>query len=80
MATLRGTFSEIANAIRTKGIDGTFKPIDMASKILLIQGDKFLTFTAEETTTLSLRQNDGIAPLKLLKSTDGVTWTKWENP
>ena len=33
MATLRQTFSDIASAIRAKGVSGTFKPIDMASKI-----------------------------------------------
>ena len=40
----------------------------------------YLTFTAEEATTLTLKQNGNIEPLKLLKSTDAVTWTKWENP
>ena len=40
----------------------------------------YLTFTAEEATTLTLKQNGSIEPLKLLKSTDAVTWTKWENP
>ena len=39
-----------------------------------------MTFTAEEATTLTLKQNGGIAPHKLLKSTDGVNWVKWENP
>lgn len=33
MATLRQVFHDIAEAIRSKGITGTFKPIDMASKI-----------------------------------------------
>ena len=86
MATLRQTFSDIASAIRAKGITGTMKPIEMASKIGEIQtggGSEdygYLTFTAEEATTLTLNQNGGIAPHKLLKSTDGVTWTKWENP
>ena len=37
MATLRQTFSDIASAIRAKGVSGTFKPIDMASKIGEIQ-------------------------------------------
>ena len=40
----------------------------------------YLTFTAEEATTLTLKQNGSIEPHKLLKSTDGVTWVKWENP
>ena len=40
----------------------------------------YLTFTAEEATTLTLKQNESIAPHKLLKSTDGVNWVKWENP
>ena len=38
-----------------------------------------MTFTAVENTTLTLKQNK-IEPHKLLKSTDGVNWTKWENP
>ena len=86
MATLRQTFSDIASAIRAKGVSGTMKPIEMASKIGQIQtggGGQdygYLTFTAEEIAILSLKQNGNIAPLKLLKSTDRVTWTKWENP
>ena len=89
MATLRQTFSDIASAIRAKGVSGTFKPIDMASKIGEIQtggggggGEDYgyLTFTAVDTTTLTQSQFGNIEPLKLLKSTDGVNWTKWENP
>ena len=87
MATLRQTFSDIASAIRAKGVSGSFKPIEMASKIGEIQtgggGSEdygYLTFTAEQSTTLTLKQNRGISPHKLLKSTDGVNWTKWENP
>ena len=37
MATLRNVFHDIAEAIRAKGVKGTFKPIDMASKIGEIQ-------------------------------------------
>ena len=33
MATLRQTFSDIASAIRAKGVSGSFKPIEMATKI-----------------------------------------------
>ena len=83
MATLRQTFSDIASAIRVKGVSGSFKPIEMAIKIGEIQQGLeygYLTFTAEENTTLTLQQNGGIAPHKLLKSTDGVNWVKWENP
>ena len=85
MATLRQTFSDIAGAIRAKGVPGSFKPIEMATKIGEIQtgGSQdygYLTFTAEEATTLTLKQNGKIEPHKLLKSTDGVNWTKWENP
>ena len=86
MATLRQTFSDIADAIRAKGVSGTMKPIEMASKIGEIktggggQDYGYLTFTAEEATTLTLKQNESIAPHKLLKSTDGVNWVKWENP
>ena len=83
MATLRQTFSDIASAIRAKGVSGTFKPIEMASKIGEIQQGLdygYLTFTAVEATTLTLKQNGSISPHKLLKSTDGVNWVKWENP
>ena len=83
MATLRQTFSDIASAIRAKGVSGTMKPIEMATKIGEIQQGLdygYFTFTAEEATTLTLNQDGEIAPHKLLKSTDGVNWTKWENP
>lgn len=33
MATLRQVFSDIADAIREKGGEGTFKPVEMAEKI-----------------------------------------------
>ena len=83
MATLRQVFSNIADAIRANGVKGTFKPIEMAQKIQDIANGVnygYLTFTAEEATTLTLKQNESIAPHKLLKSTDGVNWVKWENP
>ena len=86
MATLRQTFSEIADAIRAKGVSGqTMKPIEMASKIGEIQTGGgidygYLTFTAQTSTTLNLKQDENIRPHKLLKSTDGQNWTKWENP
>ena len=84
MATLRQTFKDIADAIRSKGIIGTFKPIDMAQKIGEIRsldGYGYLTFTAEEATTINLNQNaSSTSPHKLLKSTDLVNWTEWENP
>ena len=86
MATLRETFSDIAKSIRAKGVSGTMKPIDMASKIGEIQTGGgsdygYLTFTAKYgATKLNLKQYGDIAPHKLLKSTDGVNWTKWENP
>ena len=85
MATLRQVFHDIAESIRAKGVSGTFKPIDMASKIGEIQtgGSEdygYLTFTGEEATTLTLKQNGDIAPHKLLKSNDAVNWTKWDNP
>lgn len=59
------------------------KPIEMADRIGEIKSldeHGYMTFTAEEDTTLTLDQNGGIAPHKLLKSTDGVNWSKWENP
>lgn len=83
MATLRQVFHDIAEAIRSKGISGTFKPIDMASRIGEIRsldGYGYLTFTAEEDTTITLLQNSVATPHKLLKSTDLVNWTEWENP
>ena len=83
MATLRNVFHDIAEAIRSKGVTGSFKPTEMANKIGEIRsldGYGYLTFTAEQATTLTLKQNRNIAPHKLLKSTDGVNWTKWENP
>ena len=83
MATLRQVFSDIASAIRANGVKGTFKPIEMAQKIHDIANGidyGYLTFTAEEATTLTLNQHESIAPHKLLKSTDAVNWTKWENP
>ena len=40
----------------------------------------YLTFTAVEETTLTLKQSGSIEPHKLLKSNDAVTWVKWENP
>ena len=83
MVTLRQVFSDIAEAIRANGVKGTFKPIEMAQKIQDIANGVnygYLTFTAEEATTLTLKQNGSIAPHKLLKSTDGVNWVKWENP
>ena len=83
MATsLRQVFHDIADAIRSKGITGKFKPIDMASKIGEIRsldGYGYLTFTAEEATTLILKTNRS-EPHKLLKSSDAVNWTEWENP
>ena len=33
MATLRQTFKDIADAIREKGVIGSFKPTEMANKI-----------------------------------------------
>ena len=84
MATLRQTFKDIADAIRSKGITGLFKPIDMAQKIGEIRsldGYGYLTFTAEEDTTITLLHNSTTTVQhKLLKSTDLVNWTEWENP
>ena len=83
MATsLRQVFHDIADAIRSKGITGLFKPIEMAQKIGEIRsldGYGYLTFTAEEATTLTLKKNRS-EPHKLLKSSDAVNWTEWENP
>ena len=33
MVTLRNVFHDIAESIRAKGVSGTMKPIEMASKI-----------------------------------------------
>ena len=85
MATLRQTFSDIASAIRAKGVSGTMKPIEMASKIGEIQTGGgsdygYLTFKAAGPLTIKLVKEGTISSQKLLKSTDSVNWTKWENP
>ena len=85
MATLRQTFSDIASAIRAKGVSGSFKPIEMASKIGEIQTGGgsdygYLTFTAEEASTLKIENTGNIEFPKLLKSTDAVNWEIWNNP
>ena len=86
MATLRQTFSDIASAIRAKGVSGTMKPIEMASKIGEIQtggGSEdygYLTFTAEQATTLTLKNYQTSYIHKVLKSSDGVIWVKCVNP
>ena len=80
MANLRQVFHDIAESIRSKGITGTMKPIEMADRIGEIKITDYLIFTAEEDITLTLVQNGNITSHKLLKSTDGVNWTKWENP
>ena len=85
MATLRQTFSDIASAIRAKGVSGSFKPIDMASKIGEIQtgGSQdygYLIFTALQASTLKIENNGNIELPKLLKSTDAVNWKIWNNP
>ena len=80
MANLRQVFKDIANAMRIKGAKGEFIPVDMADTILQIRTDRYITFTAEEDTTLAMTKSGNIEWIKLLKSTDGVNWTKWENP
>lgn len=85
MATLRQTFSDIANAIRAKGVSGSFKPIEMASKIGEIQtsgGEDhgYLTFTAEEAATLKIEKSGDIGYPKLLKSNNATNWEIWNNP
>ena len=58
MATLRQVFHDIAEAIRAKGITGTFKPIDMASKIGEIQSggseptNPRAVFAGDESTSI----------------------------
>ena len=86
MATLRQTFSDIASAIRAKGVSGSFKPIDMASKIGEIQtgggseDNGYLTFTAQQASTLKIGKSGTIEYLKLLKSNNATDWERWENP
>ena len=80
MANLRQVFKDIADAMRIKGAKGEFRPVDMADTILQIRTDRYITFTAEEDTTLAMTRTGNIEWIKLLKSTDGVNWTKWENP
>ena len=78
MATLRQVFGDIAQAIREKGVSGTFKPIEMAQKIGEISGGGedygYLTFTAQQASTLKLGKSGTIEYPKLLKSTDAVNW------
>lgn len=80
MADLRQVFKGIADAMRIKGAKGEFRPVDMADAILQLKTDRYITFTAEGNTTLTLTKTGDIGLIKLLKSTDGVNWTKWENP
>ena len=83
MATLRNVFHDIAESIRAKGVSGTFKPIEMASKIGEIRsldGYGYLTFTAEEAATLKIEMNGTIEYPKLLKSNNATDWERWENP
>lgn len=88
MATLRNVFRDIANAIRAKGVSGSFKPIEMAQKIGEIQTGEsgggedygYLTFTAQQASTLKIGKNGTIEYPKLLKSTDAVNWQRWDNP
>ena len=82
--TLSSIFKSIADAIRQRsGTSEAITPSEMAQKIGEIRsldGYGYLTFTAEEATTLTLNQNGNIAPHKLLKSNDAVNWTEWKNP
>ena len=81
--TLSSVFKGIADAIRQRsGTSEAITPTEMAQKIGEIRsldGYGYLTFTAEEAATLTLKKNRS-EPHKLLKSTDAVNWTKWENP
>ena len=89
VAKVKSAYDALSASIEAKGVSvpaGT-KLTGMPALVDQIQtggggGEDYgyLTFTAEEATTLTLNQNGGIEPQKLLKSTDGVTWTKWENP
>lgn len=80
----------IGEAIKAKGVavpEGT-KLSGMPPLIEQIQvggggggeDQRYLTFTSDGPATLILKQQRDAAPLKLLKSTDGVNWVKWENP
>ena len=89
VAKVKSAYNALSASIEAKGVNvpaGT-KLTGMPALVDQIQtggggGEDYgyLTFTAEEATTLTLKQNGNIEPLKLLKSTDAVTWTKWENP
>ena len=46
MATLRETFSNIADAIRAKGVTGTMTPLEMPSKIVDIPSGGGTTYGA----------------------------------
>ena len=89
VAKVKSAHAALSAAIEAKGVSvpaGT-KLTGMPALVNQIQtgggGGQdygYLTFTAVEATTLALNPSGGIAPLKLLKSNDAVTWTKWENP
>ena len=89
VAKVKSAYDALSASIEAKGVSvpaGT-KLTGMPALVDQIQtggggGEDYgyLTFTAVEATTLTLKQNGNIEPLKLLKSTDGVNWVKWENP
>ena len=90
VAKVKSAYNALSASIEAKGVSvpaGT-KLTGMPALVNQIQtgggggGEDYgyLTFTAEEATTLTLKQNGNIEPLKLLKSNDAVTWVKWENP
>lgn len=65
MATLRQTFKDIADSIRSKGVEGLMKPVEMASKIDSIQtgGGNILgvelSSLVEEGASGQLRKSSG---------------------
>ena len=91
VAKVKSAYNALSASIEAKGVSvpaGT-KLTGMPALVDQIQtggggggGEDYgyLTFTAVEATTLTLKQQGSIAPLKLLKSNDAITWVKWENP
>jgi len=81
--TLRQAFSDIANAIRAKGVTGTMTPLEMPTKIEEISsGDNplkvpFYVEAVEAGSTVKLTKVGSAPTCTFVTSTDGETWTDW---
>ena len=70
-----GTFVKADGVQWPSGADGI--PNGWTAYAETVSATKYLTFTSEGTTTLSLTNYNGNAPL-LYYSTDGIQWTPWD--